>query len=125
MLKTYTCITCPIGCDVTASVEGSNIAISGNLCSKGEVYVKQELTEPKRIITSSVLVEGGELSLVSVRLTAPIPKEQIFDVMGQIKKVVVKAPVSMGQVLLKDVLGLKSDVIATKEVPAHRPERLL
>ena len=117
MLKTYTCIICPNGCDLIATVEKGTILVSGNLCAKGEAYVRQELTEPKRTITSLILVEGGQLPLASVRLTTPIPKERIFDVMREIKKISVKAPVSIGDVIIRNVLGLGSDVVSTKDVP--------
>jgi CxxC motif-containing protein len=117
MLKRYTCIVCPNGCEVEAEVqEGKIVSLKGNLCPRGDSYVRQEMTNPKRTITSSVLVEGGVLPLASVRLTNPIPKGKIFDVMDEIKKIELKAPVTAGTVLIKDVLGLKSDLIVTKDV---------
>lgn len=117
MLKEYTCIMCPRGCDISAQVENGAITlIEGASCSKGRDYVKQELTDPRRNIATSVLVEEGELALVSVRLDRPIPKNMIFTVMEEIKKVIVKAPVNIGQVLLKNVAGLDCNLIATKKV---------
>jgi CxxC motif-containing protein len=117
MLKNYTCIICPNGCEIQVEVKNNEIiSIKGALCPKGQEYVKQELTNPKRNIASSVLVENGELPLVSVRLDQAIPKNRIFDVMGEIKKIHVKAPVDAGQILIKNVLGLGSNVIATKNV---------
>jgi CxxC motif-containing protein len=70
----------------------------------------------KRTIASSVLVEGGDLPLVSVRTRGTIPKEQIFPVMEEIRKCQVKAPIRAGTVLIPNVLGLGADVIATKTV---------
>lgn len=77
-------------------------AVSGKLCPKGEAYVTQELTDPKRTIAASV------------RLTSAIPKERIFDVMHN--RCALTAPVRIGDVVLHDVLGLGSDVIVTKNV---------
>ncbi len=117
MLKNFTCIMCPRGCSITAEVDGTRmVSAEGNFCPKGLEYVYQELTNPMRNIASSVLVEGGELPLASVRLSSPIPKDRIFDVMEEIKKVKLKAPVAMGQTVISDVLGLGCDVIATKNV---------
>lgn len=117
MLRTFTCIMCPRGCEIEAEfTEGRVLSAKGNACPKGLDYVTQELTNPMRNIATSVLVEGGELELASVRLTGPIPKARIFDVMEQIRKVKVQAPVKTGQVLIPDVLGLGSDVIITKNV---------
>lgn len=117
MLKEYTCIICPNGCEISAQIEnGEIVSLQGALCKKGEAYVQQELTAPMRNIASSVLVKHGELPLVSVRLTSPIPKDRIFDAMREIKKVRLDAPVKAGQVVIHNLLGLDSDVIATKHI---------
>jgi CxxC motif-containing protein len=119
MLKEYTCIICPNGCEITADiVAGKILSLEGATCNRGSEYVNQELTNPQRNIASSILLEGGELPLVSVRLTSPIPKNKIFDVMAVIKKAHLKAPVHAGQIAIKNVLGLDSDVIVTKNVEA-------
>jgi CxxC motif-containing protein len=115
--RTLTCILCPNGCELEVTLSGGGITgITGNLCPKGKGYAEQEILHPMRNIASSVLVTGGELPLVSVRLTAPVPKERIFDVMAEIKKQRLVAPVHRGQVVIGNVLGLGSDVIATKSV---------
>ena len=117
MLKEYTCIMCPRGCDISAQVEdGAIVLIEGASCPKGTAYVNQELTDPRRNIATSVIVEEGELPLVSVKLDSPIPKNNIFEVMEEIKKLKVQAPVFVGQIVLKNVLGLDCNVIATKKV---------
>lgn len=45
-----------------------------------------------------------------------MPKEQIFSVVNEIKKVEPEAPVTIGDHVIKDVLGLGSNVIVTKNV---------
>ncbi|MBE7721034.1 DUF1667 domain-containing protein [Lacrimispora indolis] len=124
MLKEFTCIICPNGCEITADIEineGKNILIrsmDGALCPRGETYVRQELTDPRRNIATSVLVKGGILPLASVRLTKPIPKGRIFDAMEEIKRCSLTAPVTAGTVVVKNILGYDADVIVTKSVPA-------
>ena len=78
--------------------------------------MEQEIKNPVRNIASSVLVVGGTMPLCSVRLTAPVPKSRIFDVMEKMKEMKVSAPVKAGDVLIPNVLGLGSDVIATRNV---------
>ena len=117
MLREFTCIICPNGCEIEAEIEdGKILGITGNICPKGETYVTQELTDPQRNIATSVLVKGGELPLASVRLTRAIPKNRIFDAMAEIRKVSVEAPVEAGTVLIRGILGFESDVIVTKTV---------
>ena len=110
MLRTFTCILCPQGCEIQVELQEETAA------PRGAAYVTQEIEAPVRNIATSVLVEGGELPLASVRLTRPAPRERLFDVMGAIKKVKVAAPVREGTVVINDVLGLGSDVIVTKTV---------
>lgn len=119
MLKNYTCIMCPSGCDITVEFEKVKIlSVEGATCKRGNEYVKQEITNPHRNISSSILIEGGVLPLASVRLTSPIPKNKIFDVMEVIKKIRLIAPVCQGQVVIENVLGQGSNVIVTKNVEA-------
>lgn len=117
MKRTFTCIVCPNGCEIDAEYEGSRvISVTGNLCPKGKTYVTQELVDPRRTIATSMRVDGGELPLASVRLTRPIPKDRIFDVMAEINRHSLTAPVAIGDVALPNILGLGSDVIVTKNV---------
>jgi len=117
MIKEFTCIICPNGCDIEADIENGRVLFTeGEKCKRGITYIEQELINPQRNIATSIEVMGGHLPLASVRLTAPIPKDRIFDVMEEIKKIKIEAPVSIGQIIICDVLSLNSDVIATKEV---------
>lgn len=117
MTRSFTCIICPNSCEITAEYEGDTVyAVQGATCSKGDAYVRQELTDPRRNIATSVLVEGGELPLASVRLSRPIPKKDIFRVMEAINTVRLQAPTAIGQVVLHNVCGLGADVIVTKNV---------
>ncbi|HBF38792.1 MAG TPA: molybdopterin oxidoreductase, partial [Firmicutes bacterium] len=117
MVKKYTCIVCPNGCELQAELEdGKMLELRGAGCKRGIDYVEQELANPQRNIASSILLEGGVLPLVSVRLSRPIPKAKIFEVMAAIKKARLQAPVHAGQVAIANVLGLGSDVIVTKHV---------
>ena len=118
MKKEFTCIVCPNGCTISAEYEENleNIRLEGAMCKRGEAYVRQELTDPRRTIASSVLVTGGVSDLVSVRLTAPIPLGGIFEAMELIRALKVPAPVRAGDVLIRNILGTDSDVIATRTV---------
>jgi CxxC motif-containing protein len=119
MRREYTCIICPVGCDMVAEIEDNEmVSLVGNKCAKGRVYVQQELTNPIRTIATSVLVKGGELPVASVRLSKPVPKASLFKVMAEAKKVILLAPVRIGQVVLKDIAGTGADLIVTKHVDA-------
>lgn len=116
--KELICIGCPLGCPLTVAIEGETITVAGNTCPRGEAYGKKEVSNPTRIVTSSVHVQGGELEMVSVKTERDIPKGKIFAVMQQIRAVTVQAPVKIGDVLLADCAGTGVAVVATKNVAA-------
>ena len=121
MKRTFTCIVCPNGCEIDAEYEGTSvISVTGNLCPKGRTYVTQELVDPRRTIASSVRVLDGTMPLASVRLNRPIPKDRIFDVMSELSRITLTAPVCIGDIVIKNVLNLDSDVIVTKNVEKRR-----
>ena len=78
MLKKYTCIICPNGCEIEAEVlDGEIKSVSGFTCKRGEEYVRQEILAPKRTIASSVAVKNGELPVTSVRITKEIGRAHV------------------------------------------------
>jgi len=110
------CISCPLGCPLTVEVEdGKVLSVSGNTCPRGVAYAEKEITNPTRIVTSTVMVEGGKSPMVSVKTKVDIPKGKIFDVVKALKGVVVKAPVKIGDVIIPNVAGTGVDIVATKD----------
>lgn len=111
------CIGCPMGCQLTVNIEDAdNITVTGNTCPRGEAYGKKEVTNPTRIVTSSVKINDGTIARVSVKTENDIPKGKIFDIMKEIREVTVTAPIHIGDVILKNVADTGVDVIATKNV---------
>ena len=111
------CIGCPMGCPLVVTMNhGEVVSVEGNTCKRGAVYGKKEVTNPTRIVTSTVRVTGGSISVVSVKTREDIPKEKIFDCIKALKEIEVAAPVNIGDVILRDVAGTGVDVVATKNV---------
>ena len=119
--KELTCIGCPIGCTVTVTMRGGSIAdITGNTCPRGRRYAENEVTSPTRVVTSTVCVKGGDRALVSVKTAQDIPKDTIFACMRAINGIVAEAPVQIGDVLLENVAGTGTAVVATGAVRSRR-----
>lgn len=116
MKKEFTCICCPLGCQITVTEENGQLKITGNNCPKGEKYVKDELTNPTRMVTSMVEVTGGDIPVVSVKTKEAIPKNKIEDCMKALKGVCVEAPVNIGDVIVDNVADTGISIIATKNV---------
>ena len=117
--RELTCIGCPMGCPLIVTMEaGEVISVTGNTCKRGDVYARKEVTNPTRIVTSTVRVSGGTIPMVSCKTKEDIPKEKIFAIINALCGITVPAPVSIGDILVQDVAGTGVDIVATKNVPA-------
>lgn len=134
-MKEIICITCPKGCHL--KVDEETFAVTGNSCPRGAEYGANELRNPVRVVTSTVIVEsprrrhetssdtgrgtgeagGGSCPRrLPVKTDRPIPKGKIFEVMAEIAKVRVTGPVKVGDVLIPRVAGTEANVVATKQL---------
>jgi len=110
------CIRCPKGCKLRIEVDENSIKVTGNACPVGEIYGKEEVRSPKRVVTSTVRVLNAKYPRLPVRTSEPIPKEKIEDVIRALTGVVVEAPVRRGKVIIKNVANTGVDVIAERDM---------
>ena len=86
--RELTCIGCPMGCPLIVTMEaGEVISVTGNTCKRGDIYARKEVTNPTRIVTSTVRVTGGDADMVSVKTKEDIPKGKIFECVKALKTV--------------------------------------
>ena len=111
------CVACPRGCPVTVTMEddGTITSITGNTCKRGDEYARAEVTHPERSMTSTVRVTGGNSYVVPCKSSTAIPKELLFEAMKEINKASLPAPVHIGDIAVKNILGTGADIIATNE----------
>lgn len=119
-VKNLTCIGCPMGCALTVTIDCDHIGVEGNTCPRGADYAKKEVTNPTRIVTSSVRVYGADIARVSVKTASDVPKDKIFDCMKEISAVSLNAPVAIGDIVIENCAGTGVNVIATKNVLATK-----
>jgi len=120
MTKKYICIRCPQGCEISTTVDGyGNITeITGNSCKLGIEHAKAESTDPRRTLTTTVQVTGGELSVCPVWTEKPIPKDMVLKAAEAIHNIILKAPVTKKQIIIEDVAGTGVNVIASRDIKA-------
>ncbi len=118
MTKEMICVSCPLGCMLSVELNDKNevISVSGNTCKRGEQYAVDECTNPVRMLTSTMKVEGGKLPVIPVKTSKPIPKGKMFECMEIINGVSVDAPVKMGEVLISNICDTGVDIVATNEM---------
>jgi len=60
---------------------GKFLSVTGNTCPRGAKYAEQESTLPLRMITAVLPVAGSAVPL-SVKTSAPVPKDMIPEIMN-------------------------------------------
>ena len=123
--RIITCILCPNGCELdveySGQPSGETLVVEANLCPKGRTYALEELTRPKRTLTTSVLVRSGDQRLISVKTASPIPRQAILEAREELRGTIVTAPVSIGDTIMRDVADTGIDIVATRAVERKTP----
>jgi CxxC motif-containing protein len=115
---TMTCIVCPFGCQAELTVRGKQVLdVKGCNCERGMTYVVEEYSAPRRVLTTTVRVMGGVVSMLPVRTAKPIPKELVRIAVAALREVEVEAPVRIGDVIVGNLLGTGIEVISSRSVP--------
>lgn len=115
---TLTCILCPLSCSLTVQeTDGIVTEVTGYSCKLGKKYAPQEFLHPMRMVTTTVKLNGADITRLPVKTSQPIPKEKIFAFMQEIAPLIVNSPVVCGQVIKKNVAGADADLIATRSIP--------
>jgi len=118
-LTHYLCIGCPLGCRLEVEDDGSDkVQVRGYQCRRGKEFAEREHTDPRRMVTTTVRVQGGDAPRLPVKTREPIPKHSVLALCRELHAITVQAPVQLGDVILADALGLGVDVVATRSVSA-------
>lgn len=114
-----TCTICPIGCSIEVTEDASSASgyrVTGNSCKRGIPYAIAEVTNPTRILTSTVRLKNASLKRLPVRTDKPVPKSMIFACMKEINSIEIDAPVELGTVLIENILSTGANVISSRTV---------
>ncbi|MGB4589388.1 MAG: DUF1667 domain-containing protein [Clostridiaceae bacterium] len=112
-----TCIVCPKGCRLSVDQRpDGEILVTGNGCNRGIPYAKKELTNPTRVVTSTVKINGGIHKRLPVKTSTDIAKGLNFAVMKELEKIEITAPIKVGTVIIKNILDTGADIVATRNM---------
>ena len=113
------CVGCPVGCDIKVTVRDKELlSVEGNACPRAVQFARTEIANPVRVFATTVRVSGGRLPVCPVRSRGPVPKDRLFDISRETARIVVPAPVAIGQIILADACGGGVDIIATRDLEA-------
>lgn len=113
--RKFLCVSCPVGCALTVKLEGHEISeIEGNVCARGIEYAKNEVTNPTRVLTTTVRVRGASLPVCPVRSRSPIPLGEAYNAARELARVTLDAPVEIGQVVMENICNSGVDIVASR-----------
>lgn len=116
-IKNLTCIACPMGCDLEVTYTPKKIVeVKGNTCKRGITYAETEIFHPERIVTTTVHVKGARIEFVPVKTEKTIPKKLTHSVIKRAAGVTLKAPVKVGDIVIKDILGSGVNLVVTRSL---------
>jgi len=116
--REFICTACPKGCLLRVVMEGKDVVkMEGYTCRKGIDYGRQEASDPRRMLATTVRVENGFHPLLPVYTQKPISKEKIEEVLTVLRELHLKAPIKAQTVILADVAGTGVDVLASRDMP--------
>lgn len=110
------CVACPKGCRLKVNRDGDTFIVSDQGCKKGEQYAKQEMTDPRRMVATTVQIENSPHPLLPVYTATPFPKAKIKLLLKELKTIKVRAPIQMGQVVVENAVGTGINIIASREI---------
>ena len=114
-IRELTCITCPVGCALKAEIrQDGAVIITGNKCPRGAAYGEKEMTNPTRVVTSTVRVSGRKDAVVGVKTASDIPKDKIMECMKELAKVEVTLPIKIGDVVLENIADTGVNIVVTR-----------
>lgn len=118
--REITCINCPMGCALQVEIENGEVTqVTGNACPRGPLYAQKEVSAPRRTVTGTVCITGAVDEVVSCKTYPDIPKEMIGAVADAMSRVVVEAPVAIGDVLVENIANTGSNLVATHSLDAR------
>lgn len=91
--------------------------VHGSACRRGVAYGRAEVADPRRVLTTTVGVEGGTLPVVPVRTLTAIPKDRLIPALAELRKARLRAPVRMHEVVVDSVAGTGVPVVTTRPLP--------
>lgn len=110
-----TCIVCPLGCRIETNETGE---AAGALCDRGRRYASDELENPVRAFSTTVPVTGGGIKMLPVKTAGKVPKAMLFECLAFLAGVEAAAPVEIGDVVVADICGTGTDIVAARRVEA-------
>jgi CxxC motif-containing protein len=115
-MRELVCFVCPNSCRLVVIEKNNELKVYNNRCPLGIDFARREINDPERTLTSTIKIDGGELPLVSVRSNNPVKRYELRDLIKQLDSITISAPISIGQVVMRNMGIKKVNIIATRQI---------
>lgn len=112
-MKEFTCIVCPNGCSLLVD---EKLNISGNMCPRGKEFAINEITDPKRTVTSTCKTSFLDAPVVAVKTNGEIRKDDITKVIEEINKITINERMKIGDVVIENVLNSGVNIVISSNI---------
>ena len=120
MKREIICLSCPIGCRLVVErgdhEDSDAIQVSGNQCNRGEIYGREEMLAPSRMVTATVASDSRLIRRVPVKTTGPLLKGLIPQLLEGLRTKTVQVPAKCGDTLISNFCDSGIDVVLTRSI---------
>ena len=116
MDRNLICIVCPVGCRLKVSGTIDDLKVSGQRCKKGIDYAHDEITNPMRMVCTTVRIKGGIHPVIPVKTDKAIPERYKLDVVKEVNKIELSSPVKMGDIIIADLFETGVNIVAERDM---------
>jgi len=92
------------------------IKVTGQTCKRGDKYAENEIVNPRRTLTSTVIINNAGIKLLPVKTSSAIEKDKLFEGMSIINNIKVSAPIKMGDILYENFTECGINLVAGRDV---------
>jgi CxxC motif-containing protein len=115
-MKEFTCIVCPVSCNLKVEEKDGEITVTGNQCKRGLNFGINEYSHPVRMLTTTLKTVNGSIRRVPVISTGEVPKDQLKSMVKELYKIEVPCPIKRGDIIIKNIHNTGVDIIATRTI---------
>jgi CxxC motif-containing protein len=76
-----------------------------------------------RILTTTVRIQGARWAVIPVRSDKAVPKRLFPHIMKKLRRIKLQAPVSMLDVVVKDIVGTGVNIITTRTMTREQKRK--
>jgi CxxC motif-containing protein len=110
------CVVCPVGCRLKISGTIEDLKVTGEQCKRGIEHAHEEITNPTRMVCTTVKIKGGIHNVIPVRTDKPIPEKYKLEVVKAVENIILTSPIEMGHVVIEDIFGTGVNLITERNM---------